>query len=440
MVANKHSTKIILAVMAAAVALCLLAVVFAEPLTELFGGTGVKVEYASKLFDTDEVMSVDIRMDADEWSKMLENAISEEYYVCDVTINGKTVRNVAIRPKGNTSLSAITMGPDTDRYSLKLEFDHFVKGQTCYGLDKLILNNNYADATNMKEAIIYDMFQFIGAESSLYNYAKVSVNGEYRGVYLALEGVEQSFMLRNFGTQDGELYKPDSMEMGGGESSGSAKQAMPSGGADKAGFGGMTPPSGGFSRGDRTASDANGTSGDTQDSTDGRPSFGGFPGGGFDPDSMPDMSGFDPENMPSRGDFDPDNMPNMGNFDPADMPDMGGFDPGDMPESSGESGDASEKDTSKQRSGPGGFSSKGGANLNYSDDDLDSYSTIWEGEITETGKADHKRVVTALKNISEGTDLETYLDVDNVLRYMAVHVFSVNQDSLSGSMAHNYYL
>ncbi|HAV01500.1 MAG TPA: hypothetical protein DCW47_09970, partial [Lachnospiraceae bacterium] len=46
----------------------------------------------------------------------------------------------------------------------------------------------------------------------------------------------------------------------------------------------------------------------------------------------------------------------------------------------------------------------------------------------------------ALKNISEGTDLEKYLNVDNVLKYMAVHAFSVNMDSLSGNMAHNYYL
>lgn len=32
------------------------------------------------------------------------------------------------------------------------------------------------------------------------------------------------------------------------------------------------------------------------------------------------------------------------------------------------------------------------------------------------------------------------MDIDNLLRYMAVHVFSVNEDSLTGSMAHNYYL
>lgn len=82
----------------------------------------------------------------------------------------------------------------------------------------------------------------------------------------------------------------------------------------------------------------------------------------------------------------------------------------------------------------------GGSDLNYTDDDLDSYSTIWDGEITDTDKKDHKRVVEALKNISEGTDLETYMDVDNILKYMAVHTFVVNDDSLSGTMAHNYYL
>lgn len=365
MIAYKHVSKIIVALMAIAVTLCFLAVMFADPLSEAMGGSTVRMEYETALFDTDEPISVNIIMDEDDWNEMLSNAMTEVYYVCDVEINGTTVKNVAIRPKGNTSLSAIAMDPDTDRYSLKLEFNHFVKGQKCYGLDKLILNNNYADATNMKEAIIYDMYQYLGADASLYNYAKVSVNGEYWGVYLALEAVEESFMLRNFGTQDGELYKPDSMEMGGGDSSKSDDKGAPS-----------------------------------------------FGGGGFN---------FDSENMLDMGDFDMSNMPEMGN-----MPDMGDFGGGGGGFPGG---------------GGGGFSfGNGGANLNYTDDDLDSYSTIWDGEVTGTSKADHKRVVTALKNISEGTDIEEYLDVDNVLKYMAVHTFSVNMDSLSGSMAHNYYL
>ena len=366
MVSNKHVTKLIMVLMAIATVVCILAVLLSDKLVSIAGGTGVNVEYESELFDTSEIVSVDILMDEETWNEMFTNAMSEQYYTCDVVVNGEKFYNVAIRPKGNTSLSAIAMDPDTDRYSLKLEFGHFVEGQTCFGLDKLILNNNYADATNMKEAIIYDMYQYLGADASLYNYATVSLNGEYQGIYLALEAVEQSFILRNYGTQDGEIYKPESMGMGGGNSN-SDKQ-----------------------------------------------SSGGFPGGGFDFGNMPDMGGF------QGGDFDFGNMPDMGNFQGGDFdfgnkPDMGGF---------------------------GGFSmgGNGGANLNYTDDDLDSYSTIWDGAITDSGDKDHRRVVTALKNISEGNDLEKYMDIDNILKYMAVHTFAVNMDSLSGSMAHNYYL
>lgn len=329
MIAHKHITKIIAVVMAAAVGLCLCAAAFSAQITAAADGMGVSMEYEQALFDTGSILTVDIRMDAADWDDMLQNATAEEYYQCDVEIGGTIFYRVGIRPKGNTSLSAIASDPTTDRYSFKLEFDHYVEGQTCFGLDKLVLNNNYADATNMKEALIYDMYQYLDADASLYNYAKISVNGEYWGVYLALEAVEDSFLLRNYGAQNA-LYKPDSMNIGG--------------------------------RG-------------------------------------------------APGDFNGDTM------------DFGDRDFGDM------------------NFGGGGFSmGSGGANLNYTDDDLDSYETIWEGEVTKTTKADHKRVVTALKNISQGNDLEAYMDIDNLLRYMAVHVFSVNEDSLSGSMAHNYYL
>ena len=374
MVTNKYITRIASVIMAAAVILCLMASLFSDKLQEVYGNNAVTMKYESKLFNTDQIMDIDILMDEDDWNNMLENAISEEYYSCNVVVNGKTFYSVGIRPKGNTSLSSIVNDPDTDRYSFKLEFDHYIEGQTCYGLDKLILNNNYADATNMKEAIVYDMYQYLGVDASLYNYAKISVNGDYRGVYLALEAVEDSFMLRNYGTEDGNLYKPESMGIGGG--------------VDGNGF----PQKGEMPDGEDFPQ-----KGEMPDDED-------FPRKGEMPDG---------EDFPQKGEMpDRDNIPQMGeapNGEAADikMGIMGG---------------------------------NGGSDLNYTDDDLDSYSTIWDGEITDTDKKDHKRVVEALKNISEGTDLETYMDVDNILKYMAVHTFVVNDDSLSGIMAHNYYL
>lgn len=406
MVTNKYITKIISALMAFAVILCLVASAFSKQLQSVYGNNAVTMEYESKLFDTDQIMDIDILMDEDDWNDMLENALSEEYYSCDVVVNGKTFYSVGIRPKGNTSLSSIASDPDTDRYSFKLEFDHYIEGQTCYGLDKLILNNNYADATNMKEAIVYDMYQYLGVDASLYNYAKICVNGDYWGVYLALEAVEDSFMLRNYGTEDGNLYKPESMGVGGGEDEKDG-EGSPGGEAPEMGeFPGEEMPqmeSNSENEDDSSESsdDSDTIENENSKSENGMPQMGGDPQGG----EMPQMGN---GNMPE--DFQPPEngkMPENADFSDHEMGAMGG---------------------------------SGGAYLNYTDDDLDSYSTIWDGEVTDSGKKDHKRVVEALKNISEGTDLETYMDVDNILKYMAVHTFVVNDDSLSGTMAHNYYL
>ena len=386
MIAHKHIPKLIAGVMAAAVLLCLCAVIVSDRIAAAAGDTGVSMKYETKLFDTGSILSVNILMDESDWEDMLENATAEEYYQCDVEINGTTFYRVGIRPKGNTSLSSIANDPTTDRYSFKLEFDHYVDGQTCFGLDKLVLNNNYADATNMKEALIYDMYRFLGADASLYNYAKISVNGEYWGVYLALEAVEDSFLLRNYGVQDGELYKPESMDMGGGGKDFGDFNAgdMDFGNMD---FGKMTPPEGQGNVGQAGPPTAPGEKSDTAE---------------------PSQSGDTDSETGTESSADAGERPER-NFD------FGG--------------------------GKGGFSmGSGGANLNSTDDDLDSYDTIWEGEVTNTKKADRQRVVAALKNIAEGTDLADSMDIDNLLRYMAVHVFSVNEDSLSGSMAHNYYL
>lgn len=210
MLDNKNIGKIALTAMIV-LAIALLAFVVTYAGTD---GGGYTMTYESTLFDTSNTIDINVEIDEDDWAELLDNATAEQYYTCDITVNGIKYKNVGIRAKGNTSLSMVASS-DSDRYSFKIKFDEYVDNQTCDGLSKLILNNNYADATMMKEAVIYDMFEYLDTDASLYNYAKVSVNGEYCGVYLALEAVEEEFALRNYGNGYGEFYKPDSMEMGG---------------------------------------------------------------------------------------------------------------------------------------------------------------------------------------------------------------------------------
>ena len=385
MLSSKHISKIAIVLMAIVLVLCFLAMGFYDKLAPLLGNTSYAMEYEEVLFDTSQIIDIDIIMEDDKWQEMLENASEEKYYECDVIINGTTFKQVGIRPKGNTSLSSIAKDPDNNRYSFKLEFDQFVDGQTCFGLDKLILNNNYADATNMKEAIVYDMYQYLDAEASLYNYAKISVNDEYFGVYLALEAVEESFMLRNNGMEKGFLYKPENMEMGEKPEDGFEKPAGVPEGAPEMPEGGFERPTG---------------------APEGAPEM---PAGGFErPTGAPEGV---PEGIPEMSEGRPE-----------------------RPEGEFKTSEGGVKM-------PGGVGKdSGGSNLNYTDDELDSYSTIWDGEVNDSSEGDHKRVIEALKNVHNKTNIEDYIDVEQVLKYMAVHNFVVNEDSLSGSMAHNYYL
>lgn len=173
--------------------------------------------YAARIFNPSEVHTIDIVMD--DWNAFLENCTDEEYTDCTVIIDGEPYHNVAIRAKGNTSLTSV-QSYGNNRYSFKIEFDHYDDALSYYGLDKLCLNNIIQDNTYMKDYLTYRLMYEFGADAPLCSYTYITVNGEDWGLYLAVEGVEESFLKRNYGNDYGQLYKPDSTKMGGGRGNG----------------------------------------------------------------------------------------------------------------------------------------------------------------------------------------------------------------------------
>ena len=345
--------------------ICIAAVSLTFVLTILFMCVGShkiadaskSMKYESTLFDTSYVHKIDIMMD--DWETFLENCESEDYSACTAVIDGEKHSNIAIRAKGKTSLSSVrSMG--SQRYSFKLEFDHYEDGKNCDGLDKLCLNNLIQDNTMMKDYLVYQLMEDFGADAPLCSFAYITVNGEDWGLYLAVEGVEESFLSRNYGSDVGELYKPDSMDFGGGRGKGK---------------------------------DFN-------------------------------MDEFDFERFGEQGE-----MPQL----PGDNKQQG-----DFPKMPG--GDEQQGEFPQRHSGMDGGMGSDDVKLKYIDDDPDSYSNIFDSAKTDISSADEKSLISALKNLSEYTDLENTLDTDEVLRYFVVHNFVVNGDSYTGSMIHNYYL
>ena len=319
--------------------------------------------YETRLFDNTKVHTVDIVMD--DWDEFIANATSEEYADAAVVIDGEVYKNVGIRAKGNTSLSTVaSLG--SERYSFKIEFDHYDSSITYHGLDKLSLNNLIQDSTMMKDYLTYTMMNRFGVDSPLCSYVYITVNGEDWGLYLAVEGVEDSFLERNYGSDHGELYKPDSMSFGGGRGNGRD-----------------------FDMGDFEKREETG--------------------------ALEVPEGFDASDMP-------------GGFDASDMPED--FDPSDMFAGGGDGR------FSVGGSGMGSSDVK----LQYIDDEPDSYPNIWNNAKTEITKADQERLIRSLKKLSDGEQIESVVDMEQVMRYFVVHNYVCNDDSYTGMMVHNYYL
>ncbi len=362
--------------------------------------------YESKLFDTSKVHTINIVMD--DWDSFVENCQSEEYAECTVVIDDETYQNVAIRGKGNTSLTQVA-SYGNNRYSFKIEFDHYDSSNTYYGLDKLCLNNIIQDNTYMKDYLCYQMMNEMGVASPLCSYVYITVNGEDWGLYLAVEGVEESFLQRNYGKDYGSLYKPDSQSMGGGRGNGKDFEMNSDNDSDTAASGDVpadsseadsqTPPSTDLPNSDSNA----------------QGSEGGAPAGGAPEGDAPE--GGVPEGAAPEG----------------GAPDGNGQDGGSLDGGSQDGG-------SPDGGSPDGQNGSDDVLLKYIDDDADSYANIFDNAKTDISDADKTRLIASLKNLSEGEDLENTVDVDAVIRYFVVHNFVLNFDSYTGSMIHNYYL
>lgn len=364
-----------------------------------------EAEYVSKLFDTSYVHSIDIEIAEEDWEELLANPTDKTKYKVNVTIDGEEIDEVSIATKGNTSLTSVASDDTTDRYSLKLNFGKYVDGQTYYGLDKLNLNNIYADATYLKDYLSYQLFNHMDVDAPLTSFINVTVNGENRGLYLAIEDVDDSFLERT-GNTEGELYKP--------ETSALANMGNPPEGAD-----GQMPDFGGRNNDKGGADDKSGNAEMTSSYSESRASSADNSDSNNTAEKLSSSDSSESKNT--------DNRNGKGGFGgkvgrPEGVP--GGFN-GQMPEGFG---------------GQGGFGGNdSGASLKYTDDEIDSYSDIFDNAETKIKDEDKTRLIAALKNLSEG-NVEDSVNIDSVINYFVVHNFVMNYDSYTGNMLHNYYL
>ena len=365
---------------------------------------------SSAPFYPDRVITVRFTMNEEDWAYLQENASEESYVKADMWYDGELVPDIALRPKGNSSLAS-TISTGSIKYGLKADLNFFNAERSLDGIKKLNFNNGFSDPTFMREILSYELFEQMGLPTPRASFVDVFINDIHLGLYTMVEQIDQTFLTRYFTDISGNLYKPE----------------VPAAYLNWTEDDIATTPSTGTDTSDVNLGGGNLNEilealgqDTTEEETEAAPAVPNLPGGfgfrnglsdnvtpGF---NMPDMGNAFPGNLPSDNVTPGFRMPASDNITRGNMAPGAGINPGAIM----------------------GFGSQG--------DYLEQM-----GLKTNENKPEHAALLNFLYILNNEPDetfageIEKVLDVDQVLRYLAVSTVLVHLDNYTG-MGHNYYL
>ena len=123
------------------------------------------------------------------------------YFSGSITINGKTIANVGLRKKAHLE-SQSTLKP-----GIKVSLNHYVEDQRYFSMKRFALNNSKSDGSYLRTCLSYKVIAAAGLPAPRCTFARVSVNGQDMGVYVAQEEVKKPFLARHFSSDAGNLYE-----------------------------------------------------------------------------------------------------------------------------------------------------------------------------------------------------------------------------------------
>ena len=165
------------------------------------------------VFDDSRIRRILLRITQPNWDLMWQNPQSKTRVEADIVIFGELVESVAVSMKGNSSLEM-----SGQKKSWKIDTDYYVAGQEFHNLKQLLLHNNFADASVLREKMAYDMMAFAGVPAGHTAYVEFWIDimddekpAEYWGVYTLVERVDSKYVANRFGKDNGigNLYKAD---------------------------------------------------------------------------------------------------------------------------------------------------------------------------------------------------------------------------------------
>ncbi|MFC2132536.1 CotH kinase family protein, partial [Bacteroidota bacterium] len=159
---------------------------------------------AGFVFNDKVVSRIDIFIEPLDLDAIFSNpALNTEYPARFTFNNGKeaeTVDSVGFRLRGNTSRLS-------KKKSFKISFNSFVKGQKFHGLEKMNINGEHNDPSIIRSKLCWNICRDMNIPAARANHVELYINNEYYGIYINVEHIDEEYVNKRFGNNDGNLYK-----------------------------------------------------------------------------------------------------------------------------------------------------------------------------------------------------------------------------------------
>lgn len=157
-----------------------------------------------EIYSDDVVPRIDITINPDTLEWIYQHVESDIEFHADFQYNNgtinETVEDVGFRLRGNTSRYSA-------KKSFKISFNTYESGRDFYGLEKMNLNGEHNDPSVVRAKLCWDLLRWSQVPAPRSNHVQVYINGNYYGLYISVEHIDEEFAESRFGNKDGNLYK-----------------------------------------------------------------------------------------------------------------------------------------------------------------------------------------------------------------------------------------
>ncbi len=157
---------------------------------------------ADAFFGSGELHPLRLVLD-DEAAANLEHR-PRRFARANLVVGTETVANVAVRLKGHRSMRGISGKP-----SLVVDINRHVPGRRWRGQRRLVLNAMVEDPTQVRETLAYRLFRHVGLPAPRTAYILLTINERPPSLYLAVESIDDDFLVRHLGGSDGAVFEGD---------------------------------------------------------------------------------------------------------------------------------------------------------------------------------------------------------------------------------------